>query len=129
MTSRPNFKLMRLGIVVFILGMVIGLINGALRDFDLYPQAYGKLVFLVFIAIGMLMLGSGFLFTVKKYTKQKLSQSTDSGDLKLDTAPLAGQLNAPQANANDVAFSKARREFETFPGGIVTGHTTRNLDQ
>ena len=30
MISRPNFKLMRLGIVTFIFGLVIGLLNGAL---------------------------------------------------------------------------------------------------
>src|SRR5438445_383341 len=61
-TSRPNFKVMRIGIGLFILGLAIGLINGAVRDLGLYPDAYGKMVFLALVAVGMLTLGAGFLF-------------------------------------------------------------------
>ena len=57
-TSRPNFKLFRIGIALFIIGLVIGLINGALKDFQLYPDSYGKLLFMITVAAGMLTLGS-----------------------------------------------------------------------
>ncbi|MEQ1924449.1 MAG: hypothetical protein ABL952_18275, partial [Pyrinomonadaceae bacterium] len=97
--TRPNFKLFRLGIGLFILGLVIGLINGALRDFGLYPDAYGKMLFMVIVAAGMLMLGAGFLFPTKRYTKQKASEASEPA-VKLDTAPLAGQLGAARVDGD-----------------------------
>ena len=102
-TSRPNFKVMRIGIGLFILGLAIGLINGAVRDLGLYPDAYGKMVFLALVAVGMLTLGAGFLFPTKKYTKRKPSASIDrsASDTGLDTAPLAGQLSPAEAGVAD----------------------------
>lgn len=128
-SSRPNLKLMRLGMVTFILGMVIGLLNGALRDFNLFPQAYGKLVFLAFIAMGLLMLGAGFLFPTKKYTKRKTPRpaANSPSESKLKTAPLKGQLESARADVNDALFAKDEREFETVPVPSVTEHTTRDL--
>lgn len=127
-TQRPNFKLFRLGIVLFILGLVIGLINGALRDFDLFPQSYGKLVFMLFVAAGMLTLGAGFLFPTKKYTKQKPAKVPANTDVKLDTGPLAGTLNAGSSIVDNIQFPKDDREFEKLPAVSITEHTTRNLD-
>lgn len=121
-TTRPNFKLFRLGIGLFIFGMVIGLINGALRDFELYPNAYGKMLFMVIIAAGMLLLGAGFVFPTKKYKKRKV---TEDPEIKLDTSPLAGQLEAARLNVDDVDTFKNDRE--NVPVGSVTEHTTRNL--
>ena len=126
-TRRPNFKLFRVGIALFILGLVFGLINGALKDFELFPQSYGKLIFMLFVAAGMLTLGAGFLFPTKKYTKQKPSTAAADTDTKLDTAPLAASLNSGNANVNDVQFPKADREFEKLPVPSVTEHTTRDL--
>ncbi len=124
--TRPNFKLFRLGIGLFIFGMVVGLINGALRDFELYPNAYGKMLFLVIIAAGMLLLGSGFVFPTKKYKKRKVAEaSVTDAEAKLDTSPLAGQLDAARVNTNDIDFPKDDRE--KIPVGSVTEHTTRNL--
>lgn len=117
-TRRPNFKLFRIGIVLFIVGLVIGLINGALRDFELFPQSYGKLVFLLFVAAGMLMLGAGFLFPTKKYTKRKASE------LRSSSKP---ELSEPKHDVNDIVFPADTRELEAV--GSVTEHTTRNLDQ
>ncbi|MBK7934199.1 MAG: hypothetical protein IPK01_12040 [Acidobacteria bacterium] len=73
MVSRPNFKLMRFGIGLFIFGTVIGLATAAVRDFDLFPQAYGKLVFMAIVAPGLLLLATGFLFPKKQYKKRKPS--------------------------------------------------------
>ena len=127
-TRRPNFKLFRIGISLFILGLVIGLINGALKDFELFPQSYGKLVFMLFVAAGMLMLGAGFLFPTKKYTKRKPPTVPADTDVKLDTAPLAGSLNAARTDANDIVLPNDDREFEKVPAASVTEHTTRNLN-
>lgn len=126
-TRRPNFKLFRIGIALFILGLVIGLINGALKDFELFPQSYGKLIFMLFVAAGMLTLGAGFLFPTKKYSKRKPSTAQAETDVKLDTAPLAGSLNAAHTGAVDVVFQKDDREFEKRPVPSVTEHTTRDL--
>ena len=127
-TRRPNFKLFRIGIALFILGLVIGLINGALKDFELFPQSYGKLIFLLFIAAGMLTLGAGFLFPTKKYTKRKPSTMSADTNLKLDTAPLAGSLNSDRSNEDEIHFPIDARGFEKSPVASVTEHTTRSLD-
>ena len=116
MVTRPNFKLMRFGIGLFIFGLVIGLINGALKDFELFPQAYGKFVFMAMVALGMLMLGAGFLFPTKHYKKRKPSSKT---------ATPKEQLNS--ASANDIVFPIDTRELEPVAIGSVTENTTRNL--
>ena len=128
--SRPNFKTMRIGIGLFIFGLAIGLINGAVRDLGLFPEAYGKMIFLVLIAVGMLTMGAGFLFPTKKYTKRKPSRSTNELDtaVGLDTASLAGQLHSPQARVNDIDFAADSREPVIIERGSVTEHTTRNLE-
>ncbi|MEQ1921929.1 MAG: zinc ribbon domain-containing protein [Pyrinomonadaceae bacterium] len=128
-TRRPNFKLFRIGIALFILGLVIGLINGALKDFELFPQSYGKLIFMLFVAAGMLTLGAGFLFPTKKYTKRKPSTFPADPDAKLDTAPLAGSLTEARSNLDKGQFPKDDREFEKIPAASVTEHTTRDLDK
>ncbi len=120
MVSRPNFKLMRVGIGLFILGLVIGLVNGALKDFGLFPQAYGKLVFMAMVALGMLMLGAGFLFPTKQYKKRKSSTRS-----KPDQVEPREQLNP--ARANDIVFPTNTRELEPVAVGSVTENTTRNL--
>ena len=117
-TRRPNFKLFRIGITLFIMGLVIGLINGALKDFELFPQSYGKLIFMLFVAAGMLTLGAGFLFPTKKYSKR------GSSELNRTSPP---QLEEPKADISDIGFPARTRELE--PVGSVTDHTTRNLDQ
>ena len=123
MVSRPNFKLMRFGIGLFIFGLVIGLINGALKDFDLFPQAYGKFVFMAMVALGMLMLGAGFLFPTKQYKKRKPASRTQTPD----TAPSKEKLNP--ASVSDIIFPIETNELEPVPVGSVTENTTRNLDK
>ena len=44
-TKRPNYAGFRLGLGLFIVGLVIGLANGAIRDLQIYPEVYGKIVF------------------------------------------------------------------------------------
>jgi hypothetical protein len=127
MTTRPNFKVMRIGIVVFIFGLVIGLINGGLRDFNLFPPAYGKVVFFAFIAIGMLMLGSGFLFPVKSFKKRKRAKAdADVADL-LNTGPLDAQLPPAKIIDADISFPKDSREHAAAEPASVTENTTRQL--
>ncbi|MBK6748562.1 MAG: hypothetical protein IPG67_00700 [Acidobacteria bacterium] len=122
MVSRPNFKLMRFGIGLFIFGTVIGLTNAAVRDFELFPQAYGKLVFMAIVASGLLLLATGFLFPKKQYKKRKPSPKPN---LKTRTAPLNEQLN-PES-VNDINFPIETNELEPVPIGSVTENTTRNL--
>lgn len=122
--SRPNFNAIRYGVVLMIIGLVIGLLNGALRDFNLYPDRYGKVVFMVFIALAMLTMGSAFLFPVKRYTKRK--NADDDTPVKLDTAPLAGEL--PPADTNEIVFPANLREPVMAEPGSVTERTTRHLE-
>lgn len=130
-TTRPNFKLMRLGIGLFILGLVIGLVNGALRDFGLYPDAYGKMLFMVIVAAGMLMVGAGFLFPRKTYKKREALAEDDHHDPSktFNTAPLAGELNPASVDADPIKFPTNTLIPENQPVGSVTESTTRNLRQ
>ncbi len=120
-TTRPNFKLFRLGIGLVILGLVIGLINGALRDFGLYPDSYGKMLFLVIVAAGMLMLGAGFVFPTKKYIKARTTESEATSDTEKAPAELI------DANFDSYISPRNTRPLEQQPLASVTESTTRDL--
>ena len=127
---RPNFNFIRYGIGLFIFGLVVGLIHGILKDFNLYPERYGKALFLAIIALGMLMLGSAFVFSTTKYKKSAQPSAPDQPS-ELDTAPLAAEL--PAAKTADLVnpvidFPAARREPLGVERPSVTEHTTRNLE-
>jgi hypothetical protein len=123
--SRPNFNGIRYGVVLFIIGLVIGLLNGALRDFALFPDKWGKVVFFMFIAAGLLAMGSAFVFPTKRYRKRKPADSP----AELETAPLAGELSpADTAELDPIVFPKDRREPVMAEPGSITERTTRNLE-
>lgn len=126
MTTRPNFKVMRFGIGLIIFGLVIGLLNGAIKELDLFPDSYGKVIFLTVIAAGMLMLGAGFLFPVRVFKKRK--RTTRESDIAnaLSTGPLDAQL--PPANVNDANISFPKISPEHAERSSVTENTTRNLN-
>ncbi|HBR58008.1 MAG TPA: hypothetical protein DEA22_11170 [Blastocatellia bacterium] len=129
LVSRPNPRAIRLGIGLFIFGLFLGLLHGALRELGLYPESYGKIVFLAFCASGMLCFVLAFLFPTTVYKKQTeaLAASGSSEPLSLDTSDLTiDRLNpAPAASAFEVPF-KAREDNDS---GVpsVTEHTTRKL--
>jgi len=123
--SRPNFTAMRYGIGLMIFGLVVGLLNGMLRDFGLYPDRYGKAIFMAIIAIAMLTMGSAFLFPTKKYKKRKGADPP----AELETAPLAaGELSPADPDMNIIDFPAAGREPLMAEPGSVTERTTRNLE-
>lgn len=123
MVSRPNFKLMRFGIGLFIFGTVVALATAAVRDFELFPEAYGRLVFMAIIAAGMLLMAIGFLFPMKQYKKRKPKSQSPN----LDSATLKEKLNP--ASANDIVFPINTRELEPVAISSVTENTTRNLSR
>lgn len=122
--SRPNFNAIRYGVGIMILGLVIGLLNGMLRDFGLYPDRYGKAIFLAVIAIAMLTMGSAFVFPTKKYRKRKGADLPE----QLATTPLAGQLSPADPDMNIIDFPKDHREPVMAEPGSITERTTRNLE-
>src|SRR5690349_6039036 len=63
--SVPDPDLVRYGIGTFILGTVVGLGHGALKDFHLYPESIGKFVILTILMIGIGLLGAGVMFPKK----------------------------------------------------------------
>ena len=121
---QPNFGVFRWGLGVFILGLVIGVLNGVLKDFQLFPERYGKLVFLIFIAAGLLMLGLGFLFPVKKYSRRK-PPVPDSSPAIATAPPPPGHL--PAADTNPIIFPVDKREPAMAEPGSITDATTRSL--
>lgn len=124
--TRPSFNAIRYGVGLMILGLVIGLVNGMLRDFNLYPDRYGKMVFLAFIAVAMLTMGSAFLFPTKVYKKRK--PAAPGSPRQFDTAPLPGELPAADtSDLVDISFPVAAREPVSVDAPSITEHTTRNL--
>lgn len=126
-SRRPNFFAFRLGLGLFIFGLVIGMVNGVLKDLELFPQIYGKAVFLTFIAAGLLFLGSSIVFPSKKYTKRKKATTESDSPDQLDTSPLPGELSPANPAELNIDFPKDHREPVGVEPRSVTEHTTRNL--
>ena len=127
-TSRPNVKTMRIGLGLFILGLAIGLINAAIRDIGLFPDSYGKMVFLILVASGMLTMASGFIFPSKKYSKRKAETSTSESDHPehIDIGSMTARL-LPENESLDNFGPQRDRQPEMIARGSITEHTTRNL--
>ncbi len=126
-TTRPNFKVMRLGIGLFIFGLVIGLLNQAATELGLFPGSYGKIIFLTIIATGMLTMGAGFLFPVKVFKKRKRSSADVDVAGSLNTGPLDAQLPPAKIIDTNISFPKDSREHAAAEPGSVTESTTRQL--
>lgn len=129
-STRPNPTAIRLGIGLFLLGTILGLIHLAIRDLDLFPEIYGKAVFFILIAAGLLSMGAAAVFPSKKYTKRKDSNSISESDSpsRFDAAPMAGQLSSANPAEYDIGGLLDGREPVRAERGSVTEHTTRNLE-
>lgn len=127
--SKPNFRAIRLGIGLFIVGTVLGLIHTALRDFQLFPEAYGKVVFLAFVASGLLCIGLAFLFpsTVYKRKKGQRSRSIDRDTTELEGLADSPELGQAPANIELKAGYRNDGDAATHSPGSVTETTTRKL--
>lgn len=129
-STRPNGKLMRAGIAVFIFGTALALASAAVKDLTLFPESYGKMVFLIVVSIGMLLIGSGFVFPSKVYKKRRRVDGQDvAPSMKpLDTAPLANSLAPGDSPTSIMDFPADTREKAFAEPGSVTERTTRNLE-
>ena len=128
-STRPNPTAIRLGIGLVLLGTVLGMINGVIKDLGLYPEIYGKAVFIAFVAAGLLSLGAAVVFPSKKYTKRKDLNSNAESDYpgQLETAPLMSELPSPDLNDLEINFPKGIRDPTGVEPGSVTEQTTRSL--
>ena len=127
-TKRPNYAWFRLGLGLFIVGLVIGLANGAIRDLQIYPEVYGKIVFYLFIAAGLLCLGFSMVFPSKKDVK--LTGKSSGADVpdRLDTSQLSNDLLPAGHPESEIEFPENRRYTVGTVPHSVAEHTTRNLD-
>jgi hypothetical protein len=122
---RPNFNFVRYGVGFMVFGLVLGLIHGILKDFNLYPERYGKAVVLSIVAIAILTMGSAFVFSTTAYKKRKDPDLPE----QLESAPSARELSAADtSNLADINFPAAAREPVMAEPGSVTEHTTRHLE-
>lgn len=126
-TTRPNFNMIRVGIALFILGTVLGLANIIVRDLGLFPEIYGKAIFLSFVIAGLLSMGMSFLFPQKVYRKRKrTSADADLADA-LNTSPLREELPPGNSIDADISFPKDPPERATVKPASVTENTTSKL--
>jgi hypothetical protein len=123
--SVPNPDLVRLGIGTFILGTVVGLGHGALKDFHLYPESVGKFIILTILMIGIILLGAGVMFPKKKYINQTKPRSGESDNQSaLPTSDLE-LLPSAERSIDEIVFpstTTTSREPDS-----VTENTTRQL--
>ncbi len=123
MRRRPNSFALRTGLALFLIGTVLGMANLVVRDLGIFPEIYGKIVFLTFVALGLLGIGSAVVFPSKKYVKPKREDMPRG----LETAPLPEQLSEPGINNIENAFPNADRSRLSVEPGSVTEKTTRQL--
>lgn len=116
---------MRMGLCLFIFGLVIGLANGALRSFNLYPDEWGKAIFLGFVTIGMACLGLGLIVPARR----KRGPATKQDVTEIKPATTTSQLPAGDLETADAVFSAPTRERVMAQPGSVTESTTRNLQK
>lgn len=123
--TRPNGRAIRIGVALFIFGTVLGLANIIVRDLNLFPEIYGKEIFLAFVIAGLLSIGMAFLFPKKVYKKRK-KISSDVAE-SLNTGPLDAQLPPAKIIDADISFPKDSREHAASEPASVTENTTRQL--
>lgn len=126
-TTRPNFNMIRIGVGLFILGTVLGLANVIARDLQLFPDIYGKAIFLSVIIAGLLSIGSSFLFPVKVYKKRKRTNDDSDSSDALNTGPLDAQLPSAKITQAEISVTKGAREKTPASPSSVTENTTRQL--
>lgn len=127
-TTRPNPTAIRFGIGLFILGTVLGLVNIILRDLHLFPEIYGKAVFLASVAAGLLTIGSSFVFPQKKYTPRTgRSRQPQKSSPEFETVNLENALPDGDASIFDINPKQPDRAKVLTEPGSVTERTTRKL--
>ncbi|MEP7148475.1 MAG: hypothetical protein ABI857_06285 [Acidobacteriota bacterium] len=119
----PNSFALRTGLALFLIGTVLGLANLIVRELGIFPEIYGKIVFLTFVALGLLAMGASVVFPSKTYVKPKFGDKARG----LETAPLPEQLAAPGINSIDDGFLNKDRASVSVEPGSVTENTTRQL--
>ncbi|MBA3769636.1 MAG: hypothetical protein H0X08_03935 [Blastocatellia bacterium] len=116
--KRPNVGLMQAGIGIFILGLVVALLNAAMGSLNLFPGEYGSVVFFVLTAIGMALLGLGFVFPKKHYVARRPSLKMEKAKETQITTSQLGELPATLYEDGDA-------EIRAWTS--ITEHTTRHL--
>lgn len=129
LTSRPNQRAIRFGIGLFMFGTFLGLVHAALRDLDLYPKEYGKIVFMAFLASGMLLLALSVLFPTQTYVRRRAGkQDVVAPERAFNTTELEpNALNPSSVQSIDLDFpAQVSTQQDRVPAS-VTEHTTRKL--
>jgi hypothetical protein len=123
---RRGFTTFGVGLGLFTLGLAIAILNAALRDLNLFPDKYGKMVFLVLIAAGLLTLSYSLIMQFRRLAPQKSMDNHERSATPLQTASPAEQLTA--ANTNEIVFPANIREPSMAEAPSVTENTTRHLE-
>jgi hypothetical protein len=121
--TRPNNTAIRIGIGLFLLGTALGLANVIVRELNLFPERYGKMIFVSFIIAGLVSMGVSFVFPQKRYVKKGRTGKEDIAETgrDLSTAEL-GRLPSAERNIDDFISADGRHEPDS-----VTEHTTHQL--
>lgn len=121
----PNNTAIRIGVGLFILGTALGLANVLVRELNLFPEIYGKMIFISFVIAGLVSMGLSFVFPQKRYVKKGRTNKDETVETgrDLSTAEL-DQLPSADRNIDDFISPDSRRKPDS-----VTEHTTRQLNR
>lgn len=121
--TRPNYTAIRFGIGLFIVGTALGLGTTIVKELDLFPPVYFKMLFVGFLIAGLLTLGYSFVFPKKYYVKKgnKEAKNVVENGRDLSTGGL-NQLPSAERNIDDFISMEERHKPDS-----VTEHTTRHL--
>lgn len=126
-SNTPNATALRLGLGLFLFGTALGLVNIVIRDLELFPEIYGKAVFIAFVIAGILSMGASVVFSSKKYPKRENKREEPLSPNEFETVPLAGELLPLDSSANRIEFPRNQREPVLTEPGSVVENTTRQL--
>lgn len=119
----PNKKLQRLGFVVSILGLFIGLSISLFITVGLEPAAaVAKVMFVLLLMTGVSIIGAGFIFPQKRYIKKKQKGLPDQNVGDRLASGTIEQLPPADRNVDDALLPQTPREPDS-----ITEHTTRQL--
>ena len=128
-TYRSEVAMQGVGLIVF--GVILWLINGGLRSYELYPERWGKIVFLFFIGMGVLRLlyaaagAGGAAGQARREARRRRWEAWETGESVDETTRLAPELVGTASRPITNELFKRRDPVAAAPS--VTEHTTRQL--
>ena len=132
-THRGEVAMQGVGLIVF--GVILWLVNGGLRSYDLYPEVWGRVVSVFFLVMGIVRLlyaaaGAGGPAAqarreARREARRGRWEAWEKGETVDQTTQLRPELAEPASRP--ITNELFRRGEPVVAAHSVTEHTTRQL--